>query len=237
MAMFTVASLLAFAATPLAQMNYGSMQKRNSLATVNAPSPDDVSAAINDWDSDVKAVNNFLDNAQAASSDLASLALSAQNILDNFASDEGSQLNTLNNWFVNTDQPDNGLAPVAFNCAFSDLANGQTYNGEVFSFGDQVIDPFKALVQDANLNNLDDVQIDLQQINSFRCCNVLPDLDILWRDAAQSAGLKESSQITTGDVPFSPSRPITCEGIDCSTVHTASNCGTLDNGRFGTPGS
>jgi hypothetical protein len=108
MAIFTVASLLALAATPLAQMNYGSMQKRNSLATVNAPSPDDVGAAINDWDSDVKAVNNFLNNAQAASSDLASLALSAQNILDNFASDEGSQPNTLNNWFVNTDQPMEG---------------------------------------------------------------------------------------------------------------------------------
>ena len=48
MAIFTVASLLGLAATPLAQMNYGSMQKRNSLAIVNAPSPDDVSAAIND---------------------------------------------------------------------------------------------------------------------------------------------------------------------------------------------
>ena len=46
--MFTVASLLALISTPLAQINYSSIQKRNSLATVNAPSLDDISAALND---------------------------------------------------------------------------------------------------------------------------------------------------------------------------------------------
>ncbi|KAK7913853.1 hypothetical protein PG985_011556 [Apiospora marii] len=45
-------------------------------------------------------------------------------------------------------------------------------------------------------------------INRIRCCNVLPDLDVLWREAAESYGV-------VGQVQTSVPRPGTCASVKC----------------------
>ena len=48
----------------------------------------------------------------------------------------------------------------------------------------------------------------LQTINQFRCCDVLPDLDILWSSTAEDEGV-------ANQVPLSAPRPTTCAAINC----------------------
>ena len=229
MAVFKIASLVALAATSTAVSDAARVSKRG-LAEVVLPVQSDVQAAINDWNTDVGTVNDFLNSVPNFISDLSTLASHAQNIVDNFATDEPNQLNTLHNWFTGPDSPD--IAPNAFNCAFDDLATGQVIFAETFDFGAQVIDQFNnGIIPGAQAGNADSVQAAVDKVNNFRCCNVLPDLDILWRDSAISAGFSEA------DAPFSPARPNACDSVDCSTVRAASTCGTENNGDFGTPGS
>ncbi|KAK8121616.1 hypothetical protein PG984_010286 [Apiospora sp. TS-2023a] len=45
-------------------------------------------------------------------------------------------------------------------------------------------------------------------INRIRCCNVLPDLDVLWREAAESYGV-------VGQVQTSVPRPGACGSVKC----------------------
>ncbi|KAK7986958.1 hypothetical protein PG996_006434 [Apiospora saccharicola] len=45
-------------------------------------------------------------------------------------------------------------------------------------------------------------------INRIRCCNVLPDLDVLWREAAESYGV-------VGQVQVSVPRPGACAAVKC----------------------
>jgi hypothetical protein len=40
-----------------------------------------------------------------------------------------------------------------------------------------------------NQNDLDTINANIANINQIRCCNVLPDLDILWLAAADSEGV------------------------------------------------
>lgn len=229
MAIFNSISIIALAAGAIASPNVATISKRG-LATVAVPVQSDVQAAIHDWNNDVVTVNNFLNTVHDQLSDLSTLATNAQNIVDNFAKDEPNQLQTLANWFNQSAQPD--VPTDAFNCAFDDLATGQVLNGETFNFATLVIKQFTDfIIPDAQAGNADFVTAQVDEVNSYRCCNVLPDLDILWKDAAISAGFAEA------DVPFSPARPDACPSIDCSTTLGASDCGAKDNGRFGAPGS
>lgn len=228
MAAFTFALTIALVGSIVASDTI-EISKRG-LAEVNIPAPTDVQGAINDWNTDVVTVNNFLNDVPNLINDLPTLAAHAQNILDNNAKDEPNQLKTLRNWFTGPSTPD--LTTDAFECAFDDLATGQVINGATFNFDMHVIKQLSDFViPDAQAGNADFVTSQVGEISSYRCCNVLPDLDILWRDAAISAGFAEV------DVPRSPPRPDACASIDCSTTVGASTCGSKDNGRFGAPGS
>jgi len=234
MVQITAAYAYLLVASALAAKHSHPLAKRDHLATVPQPSSSDVSAAILAWADDVNAVNTFLDGAEANLGDLATLASDAQNARDNFAKDEPNQLGTLTNWFNN--DPNNldsrdTSGPDAFNCATNDLAVGQTIGNTVFNFESLVKDVFDNIVEDAQAGNADAVKAQLDVVNSFRCCNVLPDLDIIWKDTAESAELTIQTSIT-GGVPITAARPAACNGLDCSTTEGASTCATKDNGRF-----
>ncbi|KAL1589993.1 hypothetical protein WHR41_01408 [Cladosporium halotolerans] len=211
------------------------MAKRNDLGTVAVPTAQDVENAINEWNLDVNTVNSFLERAPGELDDLPTLASDAHNVASNFAAEEPNQLGTLVNWFTSdSNNPDS--APDAFHCAANDLAVGQTIGSTTFNFKSLVLDVFADIVEDANAGNRDAVSNLLDVVNSYRCCNVLPDLDILWRDSAISADLLIQNPVT-GGVPITPARPSTCSAFDCSKTVGASTCSTEDNGSFGTPGS
>lgn len=234
MVQITAAYASLLMAGALATRHSHHIAKRDNLATVAQPKSADVEAAILAWADDVNAVNTFLDGAVAKLGDLATLASDAQNARDNFAVDEPNQLGTLTNWFSNDpNNPDSRdtSGPEAFNCATNDLAVGQTIGNTVFNFENLVKDVFDNIVSDAQAGNADAVQAQLDVVNSFRCCNVLPDLDIIWKDTAESAQLSIQTPLT-GGVPITAARPATCNGLDCSTTAGASDCATKDNGRF-----
>jgi hypothetical protein len=225
MAIFTIASIIALAASSIAASDAVNTVSKRGLATVDFPVNSDVKAAINDWNTDVVTVNDFLNSVHDQLSDLATLASNAQNIVDNFAKDEPNQLKTLGNWFNASAQPD--VPTDAFDCAFDDLATGKVIDGATFNFDTLVIKQFTDfIIPLAQAGNADGTVAQVGEVNSFRCCNVLPDLDILWRDSAISAGFSET------DIPFSPARPDACASIDCSTTTGASDCKSQDNGRF-----
>lgn len=234
MVQITAAFACTLIASTLATRHSHPIVKRDHLPTVAQPKSSDVSAAILAWADDVDAVNTFLDGAEANLGDLATLASDAQNARDNSAIDEPNQLGTLTNWFSNDpNNPDSRdtSGPDAFSCATNDLAVGQTIGDTVFNFESLVKDVFDNIVNDAQAGNSDAVKAQLDVVNSFRCCNVLPDLDIIWKDTAESAGLSIQSSIT-GGVPITAARPAACNGLDCSTTEGASTCATEDNGRF-----
>jgi hypothetical protein len=223
-----------FMSGALATRHSHPIAKRDNLATVAQPKPSDVTAAILAWADDVNAVNTFLDGAVANLGNLATLASDAQNARNNFAIDEPNQLGTLTNWFSNDpNNPDSRdtSGPDAFNCATNDLAVGQTIGNTVFNFESLVKDVFDNIVADALAGNADAVKGQLDVVNSFRCCNVLPDLDIIWKDTAESAQISIQTALT-GGVPITAARPAACNGLDCSTTAGASTCATKDNGRF-----
>jgi hypothetical protein len=76
--------------------------------------------------------------------------------------------------FVNS-----GFPTDAFKCATGDLAMGKTVGSTTFNFKALVIDVFADIVTDANAGNRDGVTNSVDVVNSYRCCNVLPDLDII----------------------------------------------------------
>lgn len=234
MVQITAAFACTLVVSTLATRHSHPIVKRDHLPTVAQPKSSDVSAAILAWADDVNAVNTFLDGAEANLGDLATLASDAQNARDNFAIDEPNQLGTLTNWFNNDpNNPDSRdtSGPDAFNCATNDLAVGQTIGNTLFNFESLVKDVFDNIVNDAQAGNSDAVKAQLDVVNSFRCCNVLPDLDIIWKDTAESAELSIQTSIT-GGVPITAARPAACNGLDCSTTEGASTCATEDNGRF-----
>lgn len=232
---FVAASTLALAATTLARSGPSRMSKRNNVPTVDNPTAQDVQTAINEWDTDVTNVNAFLENAPNELDDLATLGSKAHAVASGFAAEEPNQLGTLTNWF-NGDANNPDAATDAFNCATNDLAVGQTIGSTTFNFKSLVLDVFDDIVEEAAAGNRDSAENLLNVVNSYRCCNVLPDLDIIWRDSAISADLLIQTPIT-GGVPITAARPNTCSTFDCSTTGGASTCGTEDNGSFGAPGS
>jgi hypothetical protein len=172
--------------------------------TATNPMSSDIQNSIVQWNADVVAVNGFLDSALGLDSQ--DLGLQASVALLN-AQDEPCQLQTLAN-----DGALDGFGTVAaFACAVSDLEA---------VFGDHVITNLKTIIKDPT--DTDAVQAAVQDVNFFRCCNVLPDADILWTDAAEEDGI-------FGQVPTTAPRPNACLLIDCSAV---TQCNTKGNGGF-----
>lgn len=179
---FVAASLIALlSSTALGAPSTVHYGKRQS-----DPSVDAVENAINAWNFDVDTVNNFLNNAPSQSpSELqqaAEVALSA-------AQNEPTQLGVL--------------------ASISDFSDDQQYQGAVLNlqevFGN-VPSSLQNIINDPG--NAESVSTQLLQINNVRCCNVLPDLDILWQDAADDYGI---SNIVNTAVP----RPNACATTDC----------------------
>ena len=75
----------------------------------------------------------------------------------------------------------------------------------------------------ANASNTAVVTQAVADINNFRCCNVLSDAGILWRDAAFDEGLGNV-------VPLSAPTPNACSSIVCTQA-----CCDKDNAGFGSP--
>ena len=153
---------------------------------------------------DVNAVNGFLSEALSLDSD--TLKTKAYAALLN-AQDEPCQLGTLNN-FGSSD----GFATDAFTCATTDLG---------LVFGDHVITNLNTIIN--NPTDTSGVHAVVTDINFFRCCNVLPDADLLWLDSAGESGLVGTAATIAG-------RPDACSSIDCSGV---GSCRAKDNGSFG----
>jgi hypothetical protein len=225
----TTASVSMLIASALALKHSHPIAKRNDVQPVAVPTADDVKTALKEWELDVNTVNAFLDGASANLNDLAQLASDAENAASNFAQEEPNQLMTLINWFNNDPNNPDGAGPEAFNCATNDLASGTTIDNVVLNFQSQVLDAFQSIVDDANAGNSDGVADGLKTVNNYRCCNVLPDLDIIWLDSADSAKLRDFSSDT---VAVTAARPQTCNDIDCSGIAGASDCASKDNGPF-----
>ena len=95
-------------------------------------------------------------------------------------------------------QPDFSTGPAAFTCAVQDLMN-------VFQI--HVLDNLMNII--ANPDDDTTVQTAVDDINAFRCCNVLPDADILWLDSAADNGIVGQVTITAG-------RENACANIICT---------------------
>ncbi|KAK3050271.1 hypothetical protein LTR09_008420 [Extremus antarcticus] len=207
---FTSAAVLGLAA--LASASPRSQSKRQTqpgciVDTVVGASTDQVAASINQWFADVNTVNSFLNDAPGLISDPGTLLQRASAALVN-AADEPCQLMTL------TSTSDLGSDVTdAFECAGQDLMR---------VFGDHVITNLNTII--ASPNNTVAVQSAVDDINAFRCCNVLSDASILWQDNAADNGL-------AGSVPISAPQEDACASITCTQA-----CTGLDNGSFGTVG-
>jgi len=106
----------------------------------------------------------------------------------------------------------------------------------VFNFQFLVLDLLKDVAEDAQAGNSDAVANLLNIVNSYRCCNGLPDLDIIWLDSANSAHLQIEIEGVTSGVVTRAARPATCSAFDCTKTPGASTCASEDNGSFGARG-
>lgn len=150
------------------------------------PSTQAVEDAINTWNVDVDGVNDFLNNAPSLTGE--ALQQAAQIALE-LASNEPTQLGVL--------------------ASITDFSNDQQYEGAVLNL-QEIFGNVPSSLQNIvnNPNDAQSVATQLQQINGARCCNVLPDLDILWQDAADDYGI---SNIVNTAVP----RPNACATTFC----------------------
>ncbi|ORX93547.1 hypothetical protein BCR34DRAFT_499814 [Clohesyomyces aquaticus] len=124
----------------------------------------DIAGAITQWNLDVQTVNTFLNHAIGQSQ--MDLLIAARNAL-NFASDEPNELMIL---AMSQGLADNALA------AIQDLMN---------VFGN-VPTAIQSVIDNPDAGN---VATQVGVINQVRCCNVLPDLNVLWTAAAADAGV------------------------------------------------
>jgi hypothetical protein len=153
---------------------------QNRIRQAGCPSVDQTATAIRTWATDVDNVNSYLDNPANTGSDAVGLAQTALT----FASDEPHELSVLATPGC-FDNPD-------FVAAVNDLNN---------VFGNVI----------TGLNNIiagHDPASNIASINQVRCCNVLPDLDVLWLQSAEGDGL-------VGSVPTSADRPAACGSVSC----------------------
>ncbi len=124
------------------------------------PQTQDAQASITQWTQDVNTVNSFLNTVSGIIGDSATLGSAAQTAL-NSATDEPCQLMTLSS------APDLMDVP-AFTCAVQDLM-------EVFDT--HVLMPLTKIL--VNPSETTTAQAAVDEINFFRCCNVLPDVSEL----------------------------------------------------------
>lgn len=200
--MYAAAFVLALAASALARTGRLKRQSDNCIVqTVNNPDANAVIASINQWNNDVDTVNSFLNTALTLSE--ADLNTQAKVALTS-ASDEPCQLATLSSLTdINTD---------AFNCAVSDLNN---------IFQVHVLNNLELIVEFSGAT--DQVKAAVDEINLFRCCNVLPDASILFTDASEDLGVGDSVQKVAN-------REDACASINCDNANP--KCASEDNGMF-----
>ncbi|KAK3071380.1 hypothetical protein LTR53_008732 [Teratosphaeriaceae sp. CCFEE 6253] len=147
------------------------------LATQGNSATPQIAASINQWSADVNAFNDFLN--QAYYLDPASLKSAASALLPN-VEDESCQLGTLSGFL-------SGVSDAA-TCALGDLTN--IYSTLEWTLNQIIADPTD------NTN----VQNSLEDINAYRCCNVLPDIDIcgltplVWRASRDRSRLSLDAQ-------------------------------------------
>lgn len=207
----TAATVLAFAAAITTTAAASAKQRRQManvcmLASVtDNPSAADAKASIDQWNTDVNTVNAFLNNATSLALGVEVQNATMQTLM--FAQDEPCQLATLmsNSDFV-------GGGTDAFNCAVMDL---------MMVFETHVLNNLKSII--AMPMDQDVITHAVNDINNFRCCNVLPDADIIWLDSATDNGISDQVNFTAG-------REDACAHITCSNLATAANCTSLDNG-------
>jgi len=161
--------------------------KRQGVASSGDPSTEAVETAINNWNNDVGNVNAFLNEAPSQNPE--DLLNAAEEALIN-ANDEPVELGV--------------LASISDFSGDADYVNAvddlQNIFGQVpLNLQDIINNPGDSAAVTQALNN----------INAFRCCNVLPDLDVLWLDAAEDYGL-------VGTVNTVVPRPNACASIICS---------------------
>lgn len=202
---FAAVSVLALSASAVAAPSRFTRRQTGTciLNSVNNPDQAQTEASINQWFSDVTVVNTFLNNAHTftlganVQSNAETTLLSAQ--------DEPCQLTTLSS----IDGIGATDTSTQFGCAVQDLMN---------VFGPHVIDNLNDIIN--NPNDAAIIHTAVDDINIFRCCNVLPDVDILWQDSADDEGISNL-------VPISAPREVACAGITCANVATASICKSL----------
>lgn len=179
---FAAASLLAL----LSSTTLGAPPTVRYAKRQSDPSTAAVENAINAWNSDVDTVNNFLNNALSHSPSglqhAAGVALAA-------AQNEPTQLSVL--------------------ASIGDFSGDAQYQGAVTNL-QEIFGNVPSSLQNIinNPSNAGNVNTQLLQINNVRCCNVLPDLDILWQDAADDFGI---SNLVNTVVP----RPNACATTVC----------------------
>lgn len=165
--------------------------------TVTSPISDaQVQASILQWNNDVNNVNNFLNDVAAGTIGAFAaeeLSLATMDALT-AASDEPCQLMTLDNFGMQAGLETSGSA---YSCAVDDL-------NTVFKL--HVLDNLQSIINDPGNATL--VTSAVQDVNNFRCCNVLPDASILWLAAADSAGV--SGSVTTQAPVENACSSITC---------------------------
>jgi hypothetical protein len=126
------------------------------------PGVNGVRASITQWDIDVKTVNKFLNAAPGLIGNTDALLSQTKMALTN-AQDEPCQLMTL--------ASQKGIIGVpAFDCAVQDLMN-------VFEV--HVLDNLNQIISTPDDTRL--VQAAIDDVNAFRCCNVLPDVSLTER--------------------------------------------------------
>lgn len=153
----------------------------------SAPSAQGVFDAINAWNSDVVTVNNFLNMALGLTP--IGILTTIESVL-NAAEDEPTRLQTL--------ACVTGVSPgTRAQAAADDLFAG---------FDNNVIVPLGNIL--SSPGDAANVQTNLDTINIFRCCNVLPDLDVLWSFTAAATGISSF-------VPLTAPRPNQCANIIC----------------------
>ena len=209
----TATKILAFAAIISTAAARSTTRYRRQAADVcmvdsvtNNPSQADAKAAIDQWNIDVNTVNAFLNSASGLAHGMEIQNATMQTLL--FAQDEPCQLKTLisNSDFV-------GGGTDAFNCAVMDLMT---------VFDTHVLQNLRSIIMMPS--DSDVITHAINDINTFRCCNVLPDANIIWLDSATDNGI-------SNEVNFTPAKEDACANIDCSTVSTAANCTSLNNGN------
>jgi hypothetical protein len=121
-------------------------------------------AAINSWNSDVAMVNNFLNTPPTTGTDYANFA----SFTLGFANDEPNELTTL------------ASIPALSTDATNAIQDLRAVFGRVLTNLQDIIN---------NQNDLTIIKQDITNINQVRCCNVLPNLNVLWTAAADAEGV------------------------------------------------